>query len=132
MKEPILQYLVVVYPDRKVRYILKSAELSHYSHTYHKRKTIKFGYESDGSSGGVDKPSKYWWIHDAICDNPKWDDGTPINAKQAATVIKEILREEATRYLRKLDSVFTYLQSYYIPGLTFLFGCKRARENGWW
>lgn len=132
MSEPILQYLVVVYPDHKVEYILKSEQLSHYSHKYKKRKTIKYGYRSDGSSGGVDKPSKYWWIHDAICENPKWDDGSLITAIQAATVIKEILTWEAKHYPRKRDSIFTYLQSYYIPVLTFAFGCKAARKNGWW
>ena len=83
--------------------------------------TVPEGYESDGATGAFDICSDSWWVHDVICDRATWDDGTPINAWQAAAVLSDILASEG-RWARAI----------YWRWTTYLIGCHKTRKNGGW
>jgi len=74
----------------------------------------------DGATGAIDIPSKSWVIHDQVCNDPFFEDGTPISAWMASNIISDILEEEG-RWWR--NGWWKYA--------TFFFGCKKARTNGW-
>ena len=95
------------------------ASFVYYSAKYDKFKTVPVGVY-DGATGAADVCPKAWLVHDAICNNPVWDDGTPIKAWQAANVLSEILKKNG-RWFRARSWLIT----------TFLFGCVKTRENGW-
>ena len=82
--------------------------------------TVPEGYESDGATGAIDIYSWAWWVHDVVCERGTWDDGTPITAWEAALVLHDVLLSEG-RWIRARTW----------PFFTFLFGCKKVRENGW-
>ena len=132
MSDHYVRYIVTAQENGDVEYLL-TQEILYYSERYGHAKTVKGGFISDGASGAVDiKGSRSWWVHDAICVDPQWDDGTPITAWQAAQVLSDILADESKmmnetsgrRVTRAIRS-----QSWKIA--TFLFGCKKARKNGW-
>lgn len=100
-------------------YVLEETVV-YYSAQYGKFITLHAGMESDGATGAFDIESLSWWVHDHICDNPVWDDGSKITAWQAAHVLKDILLAEGRPMRSVLWSV-----------TTFLFGCHEARKNGW-
>ena len=117
----------------KKRYSLLKG-FRYYSKRYGKYKTVKNGFLSDGATGAIDisgpvcvldtwimevvKVSRSWLVHDSICDDGVWDDGTPITNFQASMVLSDILRSE-NRYFR---------QFYWFPA-TFLFGGGKCRER---
>lgn len=94
--------------------------LSYWSPRFRKRKTVPRGTESDGATWAPDILSLSWWIHDELCKDGTWDDGTPVTAYQAARVLGDILWTEKQ-----------WLRSVLWGLLTFLFGCLKCRENGW-
>lgn len=59
------------------------------------------GYESDGATGALDIPSAAWWVHDKLCEDMRWDDGTHCTRWQGSIVISDILRTEG-RWARKI------------------------------
>ena len=81
---------------------------------------IPKGTVSDGASGAYDVFGASWWVHDAICVDPHYEDGTPIGAHNAARILSHILRANG----RLFRSVSWYVATYF-------FGCKNARKNGW-
>lgn len=86
------------------RYRLES-DYPYYSPRYQKTKTLKAGLISDGASGPAeDILSASWWVHDALCQDGTWDDGTAITRMQAARVLADILWSEG-RWFR----AFTWL-----------------------
>lgn len=117
MKVPT--YTVLSTPIDGKRYQLVD-DIVYYSDRYAQFITVPAGYLSDGATGALDIHSAGWWIHDKICDDPQFDDGTPITAWQAATILSDILKEEG-RILRSWTWRFS----------TFLFGCHNARSNGY-
>ena len=125
-----IQYKVTGYVNGTVDYHLLFAE-PYWSNRYEKKKTLKDNMYSDGASGALDVPgSLSWWVHDAICNNPFWDDGTPITAWQAATVLSDILFSEGRR-AKNISAITSTARGYYWFWATFLFGCKKSRANGW-
>lgn len=85
--------------------------------------TVPIGMPSDGATFAWDiENTDSWWIHDRACDAGKWDgEGGPITALEAAQVLGTILWKEG----RKIRAV------YWGVG-TFVFGCDKAKANGWW
>lgn len=130
MSEHYIRYIVTGYEDGKVEYML-AQEISYYSERYKHKKTVSEGFISDGASGAVDiKGSRSWWVHDAICVHPFWDDGTPITAWQAAQVLSDILKDEG-EHINGGRKITRAIRSQSWGIATFLFGCKAARQNGW-
>lgn len=65
------------------------------SRRYDKWVVIPRGYRSDGASGpATDVASLAWWLHDKLCDDKRWADGTPITRLQRSQVLADILRDE--------------------------------------
>jgi len=117
--------------------------LSYYSPRYKKTKTVPAGRTSDGSTGGFDTVSRYWWIHDELCNDGTWDDGTPLTNWQCSQVLQDILDEE--RRLQRnppTDGKITskvsfwraefnaWFASKYRFWATFAIGGGKCRENG--
>ena len=75
----------------------------------------------DGATGAIDIPSRAWIIHDQICNRPIADDGKKISAWMAAKILSDILIEDGYWWRGLVRWKFS----------TFLFGCKKARDNGW-
>ena len=100
------------------RYLLLE-DFTYFSPRYRRSITVENGIY-DGATGAIDIKTKGWWIHDQICRNPFFDDGTPITAWQAAQILSDILADEG-RWFRKYTWKFA----------TFLFGCHESRKNGW-
>ena len=111
---------VLYWTGRRMKYILQHT-LVYTSPRYGKKITVPAGFQSDGATGAIDIWSDSWWVHDKICDDPHWDDGAPITAWQAATVLHDILEKEGH-----------WARAWYWRLSTFLLGCKAARRNGWW
>jgi len=75
-------------------------DVCYYSPRYKKKIYIPKGYESDGATGALDIRSLGWWVHDKMCEDMKWADGTPATRWQGSTVLSDILKDEG-RYFRK-------------------------------
>lgn len=91
------------------------------SRRYGKVVIVPKGYKSDGATGAWDIWSESWWVHDKICEDGTWADGTPVKAWQAASVLSDILRAEG-RWARAV----------YWKYATLFLGCVKAKANGWW
>lgn len=113
------RYVVTEKGARAPYYLLR--DITYTSERYGRTVTAPAGMRSDGATGAIDIPgTDAWWIHDRICDRPRFDDGTPINAWQAATLLHDLLQAD-----RK------WARAVYWRLATFLFGCHKARANGW-
>jgi len=125
-----IKYVVVGDRDGNVVYTL-SETIMYYSERYDNFITVTEGFISDGASGAVDiKGSRSWWVHDSICEDPQFDDSTPITAWMAARVLSDILAAES-KMINGKRTITRALRSKSWLWATFLFGCKKARENGW-
>jgi len=100
---------------------VSNREIVYKSPRYGKTITVPKGRKSDGATWATDIDSDSWWVHDELCLQGKWDDGSPVFALQAARVISDILWSEE-RWFRAV---------YWAIG-TLLLGCAKAKENGWW
>lgn len=94
-------------------------DVCYYSERYGKQVIAYKGEVFDGATGAIDIDSKSWLIHDVLCRDGHWADGTPCNNWQASMVLSDILAEEG-RWFRKV-TWFT---------ATWLFGGGKARDNG--
>jgi len=101
-------------------YRLNKAIVYH-SPRYKQTITVPAGFESDGATGAMDITSRGWWIHDVLCKNGKWDNGTKLNNWQCSQVLQDVLAEEGR-----------YWQSKRWFWATWLFGGDKARQNGLW
>jgi len=99
------------------KYILPYT-IRYHSKRYSQIVIVRKGYVSDGATGAFDIWSEAWWVHDKLCDTGTWDDGTPITNWQASSVLADILKSEGRWFRAK-----------YWFWATYLFGCKKAREN---
>jgi len=90
------------------------------SHRYEQTVVVYEGTVRDGASGAVDIESDSWWVHDQLCADGAWNSGEPVSAWEAATVLRDILQSEGR-----------WFRAFYWRLSTFFFGCKRAKENGW-
>ena len=90
-------------------------EVGYLSRRYNQFVWMPKGYKSDGASGARDvdgplvvrdlvtggyvKKSLSYFVHDKLCEDMCWADGTPCSNWQASMVLKDILKEEG-RYVR--------------------------------
>jgi hypothetical protein len=98
--------------------------LENYTYTsprYGKSVQLSAGDLSDGATGAFDIHSCSWWVHDRLCLDACWADGSPCTAWQAATVLYDILKAEGR-----------WVRAHYWRLTTFAFGCHETRRNGWW
>lgn len=91
---------------------------SYWSPRYSKRVKIKDGQVRNGANVAMDIDSLSWWVHDQLCADGVWNDGTDVTPWQACCVLGDILREEG-RWFRATTWKYT----------TLVFGCKRSREK---
>ena len=90
----------------------------HWSDRYRKWVKVRKGQVRDGATGAMDIDTLAWWVHDQLCADGCWADGTDVTPWQAASVLGDILRSEG-RWFRATTWKYT----------TLLFGCRRAYEN---
>jgi len=90
----------------------------YYSERYQRHVFIKEGQVRDGASGAMDIRSSSWWVHDQLCADACWYDGTPCTRSEAANVLYDILWDEGR-----------YLRAHSWRAATYLFGCKAVRKN---
>jgi hypothetical protein len=97
---------------REVRYLTR----------YGKLIIAKVDYEWDGATGAKDlEGSMSHLIHDVLCDNAVFEDGTRVSNWQASCVLKDILKSEGY-WIRKY--------SWFV--VTFLLGGRKIKKkNGW-
>ena len=69
-------------------------EYRYVSPRYGKSVYIPKGQVRDGATGAKDVEGAAWWVHDQLCADTVWEDGTPCTPWQAATVLGDILRSE--------------------------------------
>ncbi len=100
-------------------------EIRYTSSRYDNAITVPIGYRSDGATWAMDIQSASWWVHDKMCDDGKWDDGTLCTNWQASYVVSDILWREWS-WRKPLRGIRAIL---WRPA-TFLFGGGKARENG--
>lgn len=86
---------------------------------YGKTITIPSGRISDGATGAMDITSRGWWIHDELCRQGMWDDGTKLTNWQCSQVLQDVLESEGRYWQAK--------RWFYA---TWLFGGGKARKNG--
>lgn len=89
------------------------------SHRYNRSVVIPKGTIRDGASGAMDIRSLSWWVHDQLCAEGVWDDGTPVTNWQASCVLSDILYNEG-RWFRARSWLLA----------TYALGCKNARKQG--
>lgn len=93
-------------------------EYRYVSPRYGKSVYIPKGQVRDGATGAKDVEGAAWWVHDQLCADTVWEDGTPCTPWQAATVLGDILRSEGYWFRGRTWPIATYL-----------FGCKRVWRN---
>ncbi len=103
---------------KRYKYILLE-NFTYHSKRYGKRSVCEEGMLSDGATGAMDIVSKGWWVHDDLCNEGKWQDGTKITNWIASQVLQDILAEEGRKWRSK-----------YWFWFTFAFGGGKARDNG--
>ena len=96
-------------------YLLQK-EIVYYSRRYEKTITIPVDTYSDGASGAVDIHSNSWWIHDELCRDKQWDDGTPCSNYQASRVLADVLHHEGRIVRRWPWAIATFLFRKYFVG----------------
>ncbi len=118
-------------------------DYKYYSKRYNRTITLRKRMWSDGATGFIDLGSTGFWarvftwlkkkihkiahsfksawffVHDQICNEGMWDDGTLIDNWTASTVAGDILWVDGWRLL-----------SVPVWWATYLFGGGKARENG--
>lgn len=116
----MIKYTPIIPKDSDGNKWLCTETYGYYSPRYDKRITVEMGEKSDGATGAFDIPSAAWFVHDKICKTGQFDDATKVTAWQAANILRDILTSEGRRW-----------RGYYWHWSTFLFGCYKARKNGW-
>jgi hypothetical protein len=100
-------------------------ELLYYSPRYKKSVIVPSGFESDGATGAIDiegpirmvviatgqyrMASLSWIVHDKLCEDMKWADGSPCSRWQGSNVISDILRSEGHYFRDGYWKYATYL-----------------------
>lgn len=90
------------------KYVLLE-KIVYHSPRYCRDVTVPVGYVSDGATGAPDLMSRASWIHDWLCDNKAWQDGTPCNHWQRSMVIGDVLAEEGHSVRRWTWPLATWL-----------------------
>ena len=106
-------------------------EIVYYSPRYKKTITVPVGYPSDGATGAFDTVSRYWWVHDLLCDRGTFDDGTELTNWQCSQVLQDILVEESKMFQGR-ERAYVWIASRYRFWATWFIGGGKCRENGMW
>ena len=95
---------------------------SYWSPRYKKIVAADAGFKWDGATGAVDlEGSKSHLMHDVLCNNAVWNDGTRVSNWQASQVLKDILKQEGYKIRQ-----YTWRWATFLAG-----GWKIKRKNGW-
>lgn len=121
MKESIYDYVEQIKTGAGVTIGYQVMKDYHYfSKRYRKHVVVRATDKPyDGASGAIDIDSFGWLIHDVLCREGEFEDGTICTNWQASKVLSDILKSEG-RWFRG--------RSWFIA--TWLFGGGKARENG--
>lgn len=111
--------LTYIKDDHPTKPYLATSTYHYYSKRYDKWVIIQKGDRSDGATGAFDINSCSWWVHDNLCINGTWSDGTPLTNWQCSQVISDILWSEGRVF-----------RSVYWKAATFFGGGGEARKNG--
>ena len=85
-------------------------------------KTIPWGRQSDGATCAIDLCPEAFFLHDELCLDPKWDDGTPVTNWEASKEYRKILK----RYGHSMRGCIRHYA-------TFVFGGGKIKKLvGWW
>lgn len=101
-------------------YVMTST-LKYFSPRYRRWVIANKGDRFDGATGAIDIDSKAWIIHDVLCRDGRFADGTKCTNWMASHILKDILKDEG-RWFRA--------RTWFVA--TWLFGGGKARENGMW
>ena len=115
-----MDLLMIRYRKRSDGLYVCTETYRYFSPRYEKSVTVYEGTVRDGASGALDIKSSSWWVHDQLCADGHWDDRSLVSAWQAAAVLRDILKREGR-----------WARAFYWRWSTFLLGCKRAKDNGW-
>ncbi len=83
---------IIKWPFEKKKYI-NPRDITYHSRRYDKSLTVLKGFESDGSTASPNL-GKGWLFHDRAFEHGHWDDGTPIEFKQANRIMADIMEDE--------------------------------------
>ena len=101
-------------------YVMKTT-LKYFSERYRRWVVARKGDVFDGATGAIDIDSKGWIIHDVLCRDGVFEDGTKCTNLMASNVLSDILKDEG-RWFRA--------RTWFVA--TWLFGGGKARDNGFW
>lgn len=110
--------MIIYYSKRPDGLYVSHEDFVYYSPRYKLSVFVQKGQVRDGASGAMDIKSSSWWVHDQLCADGKWYNGTPCTRVQAANVLYDILWDEGH-----------YLRAHSWRAATYLFGCKSVRGN---
>ena len=117
-----IKYHKAPHPETGKKGYILDEDYVYYSKRYNRTKSLVKGMWSDGATGFVDLGSDNVWsrlfawfrnrvhhlkgnvksawffVHDAFCEDPFWDDGTPVANWDASTVAGDILWKASYRF----------------------------------
>ena len=71
--------------------------IRYYSKRYKKWIVVPKGFISDGATFAIDITTRAWWIHDLLCKENKFEDGTKCNRWQSSMILSDCLWEDDYR-----------------------------------
>lgn len=93
--------------------------IAYFSERYKKWIGVEKGDRSDGATGAKDLNSFGWIIHDELCNDGKFEDGSECVNWQASHVLTDIMKDEGYWFRTR-----TWFWA------TWFFGGGKARDNG--
>lgn len=117
---PELHQTGVLYPGKNYKYILLE-DIRYYSKRYGKWITCKTGMLSDGATSAIDFDPEAFFLHDRLCEDGTFADGTPCTNWQASTVYSSVLWKNKR-----------WFQAIYRWPATWLGGGGKCKDVGMW
>lgn len=109
MKQQRIKYCNAPPNDEGYRWELLE-DLTYFSKRYGKWVICRSGMLSDGATKAVDVLNSIsWFIHDKLCNDECWEDGSPCSNRQASFVIYDILKEEGRWFRARTWFIATLL-----------------------
>lgn len=105
--------------DGKVLGYRTKNNIHYYSERYKKHVVVSKGEVFDGATNALDIPSLSWVIHDVLCRDGTFADGSECSNWQASQILQDILKKEG-RWFRARTWFWA----------TWLLGGGKARDNG--
>lgn len=91
------------------------------SSRFDKVKTLPARFFSDGATGVPDpEGTDAWFMHDILCQDPYWDDGTPLSNADASLVLYDIAVRDGYNLFASAAWIATHL----------LAECNHTDEHG--